>query len=87
MSNVAHEEQHKPSVMIEGSPRIFREDLTNQLQLDVFDELIRKTAEQRQLNIKTLEVNILLKGLSDTLVNLVRTPQASDKEEDQSTDS
>ena len=64
--------EKKLSIKAEGVPRIFREDLDSQLKKDVFDEIIRYSAENRQLNLKVLENTILTKGLMDTLVGLER---------------
>ena len=62
----------KLSINVEGYPRIFKDDLDSQLEKDVFDQILRKTSEQRQLNLRQLEASIVIKCMFDTLVGLIR---------------
>jgi|TARA_R100000084_G_C4570808_1_gene109132 hypothetical protein len=72
----------KLSINVEGYPRIFKDDLDSQLEKDVFDQILRKTSEQRQLNLKQLEAGIIIRGLFDTLVGLIRKEEEPKTEEE-----
>tara|TARA_Y100001938_G_C7839747_1_gene305522 strand:- start:249 stop:506 length:258 start_codon:yes stop_codon:yes gene_type:complete len=64
--------EDKLSIKIEGMPTIFKEDLDSKIEKDVFDEIIRRNSELGQLNMRMLQANILIKGLSDTLIGLMK---------------
>tara|TARA_R110002012_G_scaffold270733_1_gene455784 strand:- start:570 stop:812 length:243 start_codon:yes stop_codon:yes gene_type:complete len=72
-------DKEKLSIKMQEIPRIFRDDLDSQLEKDVFDEILKRDSEQRKLNLSLIQTNILIKGLSDTLIGLmhktVETPE------------
>mgnify|MGYP003660576889 FL=1 len=71
----------KLSIKMQEAPRIFRDDLDSQLEREVFDEILKRDSEQRKLNLSLIQTNILIKGLSDTLIGLMHKTEVNTKVE------
>ncbi len=55
--------KEKPSIKVEGYPRIFKNDLYFEVEKNVFDQNFRKTSGKKQVNLKKIETNIVIKRM------------------------